>query len=131
MTRAYSISGADVDAERARVDQDLDQVDISRVIMLDELELRDTGPRDVRMKILAVSAEHNLAHAALADTVHISELRGGKIYPGNSALGEVIEIGSEVTEGSDRVNTSPGRRASSIVLLTMPLWSGVRPVTSV
>ena len=98
MTRAYSISGEDVDAERARVDQDLDQVDISRVIVLDELELRTTGPRDVRMKILAVSAEHNLAHAALADTVHISELRGGKIYPGNSALGEVTEVGSEVTD---------------------------------
>jgi len=98
MTRAYSISGEDVDAERARVDQDLDQVDISRVIVLDELELRATGPRDVRMRVLAVSAEHNLAHAALADTVHISELRGGKIYPGNSALGEVTEVGSEVTD---------------------------------
>ena len=100
MTRAYSISGEDVDAERARVDQDLDQVDISRVVVLDEIELRTTGPRDVRMKILAVSAEHNLAHAALADTVHISELRGGKIYPGNSALGEVTEVGSEVTDFS-------------------------------
>ena len=98
MTRAYSISGEDVDAERARVDQNLDQVDISRVVVLDEIELRTTGPRDVRMKILAVSAEHNLAHAALADTVHISELRGGKIYPGNSALGEVTEVGSEVTD---------------------------------
>ncbi|MAI25453.1 MAG: hypothetical protein CMN75_05415 [Spirochaeta sp.] len=100
MTRAYSISGEDVDAERARVDQNLDQVDISRVVVLDEIELRTTGPRDVRMKILAVSAEHNLAHAALADTVHISELRGGKIYPGNSALGEVTEVGSEVTDFS-------------------------------
>ena len=93
MIRAYSIKGEDVDAERVRVDQDLDQVDISRVVVLDELELRSLGPRDVRLKILAVSAEHNLAHAALADTVHISELRGGKIYPGNSALGEVVEVG--------------------------------------
>ncbi|MEE3326152.1 MAG: zinc-binding alcohol dehydrogenase family protein [Myxococcota bacterium] len=100
MIRAYSISGEDVDAERARVDQDLDQVDISRVVALDTIELRPTGPHDVRMKILAVSAEHNLAHAALADTVHISELRGGKIYPGNSALGEVIEVGSAVTDFS-------------------------------
>ena len=100
MTRAYSISGEDVDAERARVDQNLDQVDISRVVVLDEIELRTTGPRDVRMKILAVSAEHNLAHAALADTVHISELRGGKIYPGDSALGGVTEVGSEVTDFS-------------------------------
>jgi len=100
MTRAYSIKGEDVDAERARVDQDLDQVDISRVVVLDEIDLRPVGPRDVRMKILAVSAEHNLAHAALADTVHISELRGGKIYPGNSALGEVVEVGSEVRDFS-------------------------------
>ena len=36
-------------------------------------------------------------HAALADTVNIAELRGGKIYPGNSAVGEVIAVGSEVT----------------------------------
>ena len=97
MTRAYSIKGEDVDAERARVNQDLDQVDISRVIALDELELRPMGPQDIRLKILAVSAEHNVDHAALADTVHISELRGGKIYPGNSALGEVLDAGSEVS----------------------------------
>ena len=41
--------------------------------------------RDVQLKILAASAEHNIDHAALADTVNIAEARGGKIYPGNSA----------------------------------------------
>ncbi len=97
MVRAYSISVQDVNAERARVDQDLDRVDIARVVKLDTLELAKVGPRDVRLRILAVSAEHNLAHAALADTVNIAELRGGKIYPGNSAVGEVTEVGGQVT----------------------------------
>ena len=97
MTRAYSISVEDVAAERERVDQDLSQVDVSRVIKLDELELAEMGASDVRLRILAVSAEHNVDHAALADTVNIAELRGGKIYPGNSAVGEVIAVGSEVT----------------------------------
>ena len=34
---------------------------------------------------------------SLADTVNITEVRGGKIYPGNSALGEVLGVGSQVT----------------------------------
>jgi crotonyl-CoA carboxylase/reductase len=97
MTRAYSIKVEDVTAERERVNQDLSKVDISRVIQLDELELAEMGSQDVRLRILAVSAEHNVDHAALADTVNIAELRGGKIYPGNSALGEVLAVGAEVT----------------------------------
>ncbi|HIG00544.1 MAG TPA: hypothetical protein EYQ66_04435 [Myxococcales bacterium] len=97
MTRAYSIKVEDITAERERVNQDLSKVDISRVIQLDELELAEMGSQDVRLRILAVSAEHNVDHAALADTVNIAELRGGKIYPGNSALGEVLEVGAEVT----------------------------------
>ena len=97
MTRAYAITADAVAAERARVNEDLDKVDIARVVALDELDLPEVGPTDVRIKILAVSAEHNLAHAALADTVNIAELRGGKMYPGNSAVGEVTEIGRDVT----------------------------------
>ena len=96
MTRAYSITAQAVAAERKRVNDDLDQVDIARVIGLDTVELRPVGPRDVKLRILAVSAEHNINHAALADTVNITELRGGKIYPGNSAVGEVTAVGSEV-----------------------------------
>ena len=96
MVRAYSISVEDVNAERERVNQDESQMDISRVVKMDELELSDVGRQDVRLKILAVSGEHNIAHAALADTVNIADLRGGKIYPGNSAVGEVIETGSDV-----------------------------------
>jgi len=95
--KAYSISVAAITAERERAGGDLDQVDISRVIALDDLELRAMGPRDVTLRILAVSAEHNVDHAAIADTVNIAQLRGGKMYPGNSAVGEVIACGVEVT----------------------------------
>ena len=97
MPRAFSITADAIAAERARVGDDLDNFDVSRVIQLDELTLREMGPRDVHLRILAVSAEHNVDHSALADTVNIVELRGGKVYPGNSAVGEVIEVGAEVT----------------------------------
>jgi NADPH:quinone reductase-like Zn-dependent oxidoreductase len=97
MSRAYAITADAIATERARVDDDLDKVDISRVISLDELDSADLTPRDLRLRILAVSAEHNIAHAALADTVNIADLRGGKIYPGNSAVGEVTEVGRDVT----------------------------------
>jgi len=97
MPKAFSISTESIAAERARVGDDLDRFDIARVIQLDDVALREVGPRDVHLRILAVSAEHNVDHAALADTVNIAELRGGKIYPGNSAVGEVIAVGSEVT----------------------------------
>jgi crotonyl-CoA carboxylase/reductase len=72
-------------------------VDVSNVVTLDELELPDVGPTDVHMRILAASAEHNIDHAATADTINIAEARGGKMYPGNSALGEVLEVGDQVT----------------------------------
>ncbi|RIL01384.1 MAG: hypothetical protein DCC71_17935 [Proteobacteria bacterium] len=96
MPRAYAISTESIAAERARVGGDLDQFDISRVVQLDEAQLRPMGPSDVRIKVLAVSGEHNINHAALADTVNIAEIRGGKIFPGNSAVGEVIAVGDAV-----------------------------------
>lgn len=97
MSRAYAITADAIANEKSRVNGNLDQIDIARVVVLDELELAAVGPRDVRLRILAVSAEHNLTHAATADTVNIAEMRGGKIYPGNSAVGEVVEIGRDVT----------------------------------
>jgi NADPH:quinone reductase-like Zn-dependent oxidoreductase len=97
MSRAYAITAEAIATERARVDDDLDRVDIASIIALDELELAEVKPRDVKLRILAVSAEHNIAHAALADTVNIADMRGGKIYPGNSAVGEVVEVGGDVT----------------------------------
>jgi NADPH:quinone reductase-like Zn-dependent oxidoreductase len=96
-TRAYSISASDVLKERERVGNDLNKVDAANVFKLDELELPDVGPHDVKLKILAVSAEHNIDHAVLADTINIADTRGGKMYPGNSAVGEVTAIGKEVT----------------------------------
>ncbi|HET6338445.1 MAG TPA: zinc-binding dehydrogenase [Polyangiales bacterium] len=96
-TRAYSISASDVVKERERVGNDLNKVDAANVFKLDELELPDVGPRDVKLKILAVSAEHNIDHAVLADTINIADTRGGKMYPGNSAVGEVTAVGKEVT----------------------------------
>ena len=97
MPRAYSITADAVAAERARVDGDLAKVDVSRIVAMDELELQPMGPTDVHLRILVVSAEHNVDHAALADTGNIADARGGRIYPGNSAVGEVIAVGPYVT----------------------------------
>lgn len=97
MTRAYAITAEAVAAETEATGGDVSKIDVSKVIQLDDLELRDLGPKDVRMKILAASAEHNIDHAATADTINIAEARGGKIYPGNSALGEVLEVGRDVS----------------------------------
>jgi crotonyl-CoA carboxylase/reductase len=97
MSRQYAITAEAIAAERKRVDDDLSQVDVSRVISLDELKMPDLGAHDVHLKILAVSGEHNVDHAALADTVNITDMRGGKIYPGNSAVGEIIDIGDSVS----------------------------------
>lgn len=98
MPRAYSISTESIAAEQKRVAGNPDAFDISRVVQLDEARLRPVGPTDVHLRILAVSGEHNINHAALADTVNIAEIRGGKIFPGNSAVGEVIGVGAEVTK---------------------------------
>jgi NADPH:quinone reductase-like Zn-dependent oxidoreductase len=95
--RAYAIATDAIAAEKERAGN-TDDMDITNVVHLDKLELRDVGPNDVRFKVLAVSAEHNINHAALADTINIAEARGGKIYPGNSATGEVLEVGSNVTK---------------------------------
>jgi len=96
MPRAFSISTESIAAEQKRAGGDPERFDISRVVKLDTLELRPVGPADVHIRILAVSGEHNINHAALADTVNIADIRGGKIYPGNSAVGEVIGVGAAV-----------------------------------
>ncbi len=97
MPRAFAITAEAIATETQRVDGDLAKFDVSRVIALDDLELPAVGAGDVRLRILAASAEHNVDHAALADTMNIADVRGGKIYPGNSAVGEVIEVGNAVT----------------------------------
>jgi NADPH:quinone reductase-like Zn-dependent oxidoreductase len=94
--RAYAITAEAVAREKERVGGDVDKMDVANVIELDKLELPDLGPNDVHLRILAVSGEHNVDHAALADTINIAEARGGRIYPGNSAVGEVLEVGERV-----------------------------------
>ena len=96
MPRAFSISATDIAAESKRTGGDHDKFDFANVLKIDTVELRPMGPGDVHLKILAVSAEHNVDHAILADTINIAEARGGKIYPGNSALGEVLAVGADV-----------------------------------
>jgi crotonyl-CoA carboxylase/reductase len=96
--RAYAITADAVARERERVGGDAAKMDVANVIALDKLELRDVGPGDVHMRILAASAEHNIDHAATADTINIAEARGGKMYPGNSAVGEVLEVGADVKD---------------------------------
>src|SRR5687768_960449 len=96
--RAYSITAERIAAERERVGGDPRAMDATNVIGLDDLELRDVGPTDVHLRILAFSVEHNIDHAVTADTVNIAELRGGRMYPGNSAVGEVIAVGDQVTK---------------------------------
>ena len=96
--RAYAITAEAVAREKERVGGDVDKMDVANVIELDKLELREMGPSDVHMRMLAVSGEHNVDHAALADTINIADARGGRIYPGNSALGEVLEVGDQVTK---------------------------------
>jgi NADPH:quinone reductase-like Zn-dependent oxidoreductase len=96
--RAYSITSEAVAKERERVGGNPADMDVSKVIALDELELRDVGPTDVHLRIIAASAEHNIDHATTADTINIADARGGKMYPGNSAMGEVIAVGDQVTK---------------------------------
>ncbi len=96
MTRAYSISAVDIVSEKERVKGDVSKFEFGNVIKLDQLELRPVGPGDVHLRILAASGEHNVDHAVLADTDSIAATRGGKIYPGNSAVGEVLAVGAEV-----------------------------------
>jgi len=96
MAQQFAIRAEDIAEEHTRVKGDLDKFDYSRVVRLDELELAPVGPHDVHLRILAVAVEHNVDHAASADTMNIAEARGGKIYPGNSATAEVLAVGSEV-----------------------------------
>jgi len=96
MPRAYAITSEAIARESARVGGDLEKFDVSRVIQLDEVELPEMGPDDVHLRILTVSAEHNINHAATADTMNIAEVRGGRIFPGNSAVGEVLAVGDRV-----------------------------------
>ena len=92
--RAYSISARDIEGELARSPDGVP--DVSKILRLDTRPLPPLGPADAKVRVLAVSLEHNILHAALADTINIARERGGKMFPGNSALGEVVEVGPAV-----------------------------------
>src|SRR5687767_15799041 len=72
---AYAITAEAVAREKERVGGDVDKMDVANVIELDKLELREMGPQDVHVRMLAVSGEHNVDHAALADTINIADAR--------------------------------------------------------
>lgn len=61
--RAYPIRAEAIECEKARVGGRIEEMDIGRVIELDELELPELGEHDLRLKILAVSAEPDIPHA--------------------------------------------------------------------
>ncbi|MEN8376988.1 MAG: hypothetical protein ABFS34_16310, partial [Gemmatimonadota bacterium] len=69
---AYSISADAIAREKERVGGDLGKFDVANVVALDTLELPELGATDVHLRILAVSAEHNIDHASTADTVNIA-----------------------------------------------------------
>lgn len=94
--RAYSVAAEDIAKESARVGDDHAHFDLTRILRLEDLPLPPVGPGDIRLRILAFSAEHNIVHVATGNPVNISAARGGKMFVGNSALGEVVEIGGAV-----------------------------------
>lgn len=96
MTLAYCLTSEAIEEEQRRSGHSLAAADVSRVIRPERVELPSPGRGEVRVAVLAASVEHNVLHAALADTVDIVALRGGRMIPGNSFVGEVIEVGAEV-----------------------------------
>jgi NADPH:quinone reductase-like Zn-dependent oxidoreductase len=95
-TSCYAVTSDAIDRERNRPGIQDGRIDLSRVIHLCDRPLSPVGPHDVELEILAVSAEHNVAHAALGDTDGIVEKQGGQMYPGNSAVGLVVDVGRDV-----------------------------------
>lgn len=96
-TLSYTISAEDVKRERQRVAGDLSKIQLKNILKLGERSLPALGPHDVKLEILAVSGEHNVLHAALADIVNPAVAHGGLMYPGNSAVAEVLAVGPEVS----------------------------------
>jgi len=95
--RAYTLSTTDIADEWKRVGNSRDAFDVRRVLRAEQIDAQSLGEKDVRVRVLIVSAEYNVVHAALADVVDIAAAHGGKHYPGNSFLGEVIEVGAHVS----------------------------------
>ena len=95
MPRAFSISATDIAAERERIGGDLRQVRLrERAEARHGRRCGPMGPRDVHLRILAVSLEHNVDHAdARRHGQHRRGCAAARSIPGNSALGEVTAVG--------------------------------------
>jgi NADPH:quinone reductase-like Zn-dependent oxidoreductase len=102
LVRVYALSTTAINDEWKRVGGSREAFDVRRVLRAEEVDAQPLGESDVRVRVLIVSAEYNVVHAALADVVDIAAAHGGKHYPGNSFLGEVVEVGPHVS------NVRPG-----------------------
>jgi len=96
MPKAYVIRASAIAAEHERVGSSREKFEVERVVEMRDAPLAALGQRDVHVRVLAVSVEHNVVHAALADTFNIVAARGGEIQPGNCFAGEVVAVGGDV-----------------------------------
>ena len=76
ITRAYAITAEAIQREKSRSGGEASKFDVSRILELCDLELPPLGPHDVKLWVIAVSAEHNVLHALLADMVDIVKQHG-------------------------------------------------------
>ena len=104
----YSITAERIALEYERVGDDPSRFDAQRVVRLDARPRTPLGPRTVRLRVLAISVEHNALHAARAEPVNIVALRGGSIVPGNSFVAEVAECGDAVSLVNEGDIVMPG-----------------------
>ena len=113
--RAFSITADAVAAERKRVNDDLTRsTSLASPSRWTGSALRELGPETSSSASYtgAVPKRPIADHAALADTVNITQLAAVKIYPGNSALGEVLAVGREVKRFRPATSPSPTATAS-------------------
>lgn len=110
--RAYYLSSEAIAREAARARAAGSDPDLSRVVQLGEFDPLPLGPRDVRMRVLAFAVERNVVHAALCTPVDIVARLGGFIRPGNTFVGEVVEVGAEVAAFAPGDVVTAGRNFS-------------------
>src|SRR5262245_12030828 len=95
--RAYYLCSEAIALEADRARREAREVDLSAIVRLGEFESPPLGARDVRIRVLAFAVEQNVVHAALCDPIDIVARRGGHMRPGNTFVGEVLELGAAVT----------------------------------
>ena len=148
MSLAVSIRTDHIAAERARVARELGvdpkQADPQLMLPRNILRVEDKPDEPLqagqtRLRNYAVSIEHNPIHAAIEDTGGIAHAHGGVMWPGNAAVGEIIEVASDVTSVKvgdivmTHCNGEPGNygfpnRIMGYDQLGVPGWYGQQPV---